>query len=153
MHTSLRRLSAVYAGFDERFLFAMLDFSGVAPESGECILQVQATDANGSTITNTQIHVLIEKSAVKRWWLARDDASGIALPVAPADFEEGAARLTQVLELRVQRLALRATPGGSLALRFSLQTGQGAESLPREGWMKLAVLSEEDLVESANKHW
>ncbi|MBV9669972.1 MAG: hypothetical protein JOZ43_03360 [Acidobacteriales bacterium] len=152
MHMASRRLSAAYAGFDETFFFARLDFRQGPPKKAECVLDIEAVAPSGDS-TRTQLHVSIDESKVQRWWLRRDPSDTSRALIRIEDLDEGTARMTQVLEIRVQRSALRAESGGVLKMRFSLREREMVESLPREGWMTLDVLSEDALITKANRYW
>jgi alpha-amylase/alpha-mannosidase (GH57 family) len=153
MHGGQRELAALYAGFDERFLYARVDFlDGKPVQDGEIVLQAESVSLNGEPI-KTGFHVLVEGGRIQRWWLARA-AEEAHQPLGPNEYEDSLARLTRVLELRVQRSALGVTSEGKVRLRFTLwRQGAPTDALPREGWVTLPVLSEEQLQEMAVQSW
>ncbi|MEO8725859.1 MAG: glycoside hydrolase family 57 protein [Acidobacteriaceae bacterium] len=159
MHGGVRMFAALCAGFDERFFYARLDFAeGADPQMGKFVIEIESVDAAHRRTAVTRLHVLIEGRTVKRWWLSRplsaDNNADQDATLGPEQFAKSAARLTHALEVRVQQAALGTTARGTLRLRaLWLLHGIPADSLPREGWMELPVLNEEELQELAQDYW
>ncbi len=155
MHGGTQCFAAMQAGFDERFFYARLDFAnGGIPQAGEILLEINSVDAERQSKSITRVHVVVEAAAVSRFWLSRAKGSGEEAPLTPDQFQESAARLTHVLEVRVQQAAVGVVSDGMLRLRFNLyENGLAVDALPRETWMSLRVLNKEDLQELVNKQW
>lgn len=159
MHGGARKLAGLQAGFDERFFYVRLDFvDGIPPEQGVFVFEMESLDSERCRTAFTRLHVLVEERAVKRWWLSRpvagDESQDEDATLGPQEFAESFARLTHVLEIRVQQAALGLAASSALRLRTSwMLNGVPTDTLPREGWMELPILNEDELQELAQKYW
>lgn len=150
MHGNLFLLDTGYAGIDESNLYCRLDFMEKTSEwagkdkDARVVVTINAAstaaEANCSERTY-RLEVGVEAASVTDWALRQNGRE----PQKPG----GAAvvlRRESVLECRIPLDSLNAGAGAQLRLRFALLRGQlPLDTLPKDGFIELQVVAEEDL--------
>lgn len=164
MHGKTFLLDSVYAGIDESNLYGRVDFAVDVPATFELVTHVELREAvDLQPTTELRLEVEVEKCKIKRWKLA---SGGMDKPLATSA-QNAAARISTVLArnfefalplswLQAGPLVSR-KPGDSpeasapvIRLRFAIwQNRLPIDALPDEGWIELKLISEEELLSTA----
>jgi alpha-amylase/alpha-mannosidase (GH57 family) len=166
MHGKQFLLDSVYAGIDATSLYGRLDFAGKVPLADfEIVVNVESW-ARGEARPRRTVRVVASASAgrIKEWRVEDGEAEHVLASLAhPSEHVKVA--LLRNFEFKVPLIWLLTvpatvsekaaerksgapvTPTSKLRLRFSLwQNRLPVDSLPLEGWIELAVLSEGELL-------
>ena len=162
MHGKQFLLDSVYAGIDEQSVYGRLDFVQTVPEDS-CQLVVNLESwgpVGGPRRQELRLEAAIQDGQMPLWKVtARGGNEVLASSLDPGSVRVALARN---FEFRLPLAWLQATPlsaeqlrnGGNsgaptrIRLRFSLWANRlPVDALPVEGWLELALLLEEDLLE------
>jgi len=161
MHGKSFVLDSVYAGIDEANLYGRLDFAGRVPELPlELVVNLESWPAEGQRPRRTlRVDVTVENGAIQNWTISQADDEQ---PLASSDDGHSSGEVKIVVqrnfEFKLPLAWLLAVPVPAsnrkpsapvvtrVRLRFSLwQNKLPIDALPLEGWIELALLTENEL--------
>jgi hypothetical protein len=151
MHGKEFLLETLHAGIDENKLYGRIDFHELGRDELQVTIHLEswAPDAQ-QPHCRVKLDVHIANHAVAEWRLSAGDESsqnGHGRGEAPQGAD---VRLRKVLEFSIPLTHLQSRENGRLRLRASaFRGGLPLDSLPPQGWMELALVSEEKLQELA----
>jgi alpha-amylase/alpha-mannosidase (GH57 family) len=147
MHGKLFILEAIYAGIDEKHLYARLDFAANLPEENTTATLHLALRDGEQTLANFRLEAEITQGQLSGWKLRNKGKSVIASKSKPSGVEIA---LGKILEIKVPMALLGAEEGHTFNLRFVLyRDSLPIDALPQEGSLEIQVAPEEVLVEIA----
>jgi hypothetical protein len=148
MHGKLFVLEAIYAGIDEAYLYARLDFAAQLPEGVTAATLHLALRDGEQVVSNFRLDAEVAQGALGGWKLLQD---GIPAPLASEQQPQGAAvALGKILALKLPMKLLGAAEGNTFNLRFVLYRDRlPVDALPQEGSLEIQVAPEEVLIEQA----
>ncbi len=140
MHGKQFLLDSVYAGVDDKFLYARLDFmSGVPNGVWDLVLHCEAWSGTPSQIDKK----LRVRTKVEHGMIASVSTDGSDQPLP----REVAAYLRKNFVCRLPLAMLAAKEGSVLKVRFSLwRDNLPADALPEDGWIELRVVNEQEMM-------
>lgn len=146
MHGKLFVLDAIYAGIDEKHLYARLDFAANLPESNtEATLHLALRDGE-QHMANFRLDAELAPGRLTNWKLRK--GKSVVASMRRASGVEIA--LGKVLEMKLPMALLRAEDGHTFNLRFVLyRDGLPIDALPQEGSLEIQVAPEDVLTEIA----
>jgi alpha-amylase/alpha-mannosidase (GH57 family) len=166
MHGKQFLLDSVYAGIDATAVYGRLDFAGKVPLADfEIVVNVESW-ARGEARPRRTLRVVASANAgrIKEWRVEEGVAEHVLASLAHPN-EHAKVALLRNFEFKLpliwlltvpstisekaadRRSGAAVTPTSKLRLRFSLwQNRLPVDSLPLEGWIELAVLSEGELL-------
>ena len=162
MHGRAFVLDSAYAGIDESNIYGRLDFSGSVPESRfELVVNLESWPAEGRLAhRELRVNVYANNGAIELWKVSQSDEDE---PLASSDHGRESREIKLVIQrnfefklplawllARSGSLPARQRPDApaatQLRLRFSIwQDKLPLDALPREGWIELQLLSENEL--------
>ncbi|PYX78209.1 MAG: glycoside hydrolase [Acidobacteria bacterium] len=149
MHGREFLLKTLHAGIDESRLYGRLEFENLDAEKYRLGVQMEAwrEEAPGPA-ARLELEAELEGKRLTAWRLkdmSRADVDG--MPEASGQLAPEV-RFLKVLEFSLPLELLPAAVGGKLRLRTSLWRNElPLDSLPAEGWMEIAVKTEEEMSE------
>jgi hypothetical protein len=166
MHGKQFLLDSVYAGIDAISLYGRLDFAGkVPPVDFEIVVNVESWASSEARPRRTLRLVASSSAGRIREWRVENGVAEQVLASSAQPNEHVKVALLRNFEFKVPLIWLlnvpptgsekaadrksggAVTPTSKLRLRFSLwQNRLPVDSLPLEGWIELAVLSEGELL-------
>ncbi len=159
MHGKQFLLDEVMAGIDDNYVYGRLDFvdNKVPGIDFELVVNLESWAVDSQQpLRGLRLDVKVKGGKISDWKIGASDAE-----TPPAGSTQSASQAAVALfrnfELKVPldwlhaaASAQRESAGGPatrLRMRFSLwQNGLPADSLPLEGWMELALLSEDEMI-------
>jgi alpha-amylase/alpha-mannosidase (GH57 family) len=146
MHGKLFVLEAIYAGIDEKHLYARLDFAANLPESNTTATLHLAVRDGEQHIANFRLDAELSPGQLTGWKL-RKGKSVVASKNKASGVEVA---LGKVLEMKLPMALLGAEDGHTFNLRFVLyRDSLPIDALPQEGSLEIQVAPEDVLVEMA----
>jgi alpha-amylase/alpha-mannosidase (GH57 family) len=155
MHGKTFVLDAVYAAIDETQVYGRLDFVGSVPDGDFQVVVNLKHQAVSDPEQALRLQAAVEGRKIVSWDVAAPDK-----PAALASSNRSAAGCVVVLKRNFEfKLPLawlgvegvsKAPAGSHVRVRFSYwQNNLPVDALPLEGWIDLALLSEDDLASQA----
>lgn len=164
MHGKSFVLDSVYAGIDDRNLYARLDFaSGIPEDPFELVVNLESWPADAQRPRRElRVDVAVENGSIRNWSIYPADEEQ---PLASSNVESCPDEAKLVIQrnfefklplawlLAAPVSAAAARPGATVVtqvrLRFSMwQNKLPVDALPVEGWIALQLLTENELASS-----
>ncbi len=141
-------LESIYAGIDEKHLYARLDFAAQLPEGRYHGMLHLAMRDGEQQVANLRLDAEVSEGKLVGWKLRREVQDK---PIASDSQPRGASvALGRILELKLPMALLGAEQGFTLHLRFVLYRDRlPLDALPQEGWLEVSVAPEDVLSEIA----
>jgi hypothetical protein len=148
MHGKTFALESIYAGIDEKNLFARLDFAVQLPKEDSVLTLHLALRDGDLAVANLQLDAEVAKGELGGWKLCKEATSG---PIASKSQSRGAeVALGKILEMKLPMALLGAKQGYHFNLRFVLyRNSLPVDALPQEGSLEVVVAPEDVLSEIA----
>ena len=153
MHGKEFILKSLYAGIDEKNLFGRLDIESSAEELLLVInLEFWMPEADAAEVV-ARLEVTIKETQIVEWKMSVSKPGEVLdVPVDKDSELSPELRLKKIFEFQVPLALMRAELGGKLRVRAGVwRGGLPMDSIPGEGWMEIAVVSEQEL--SAMAAW
>jgi alpha-amylase/alpha-mannosidase (GH57 family) len=145
MHGRLFLLEAIYAGIDEKNLYARLDFAAQLPEGDATVALHLSLRDGAKEVSNLRLNIEVRQGALDGWQLLK---AGEDTAMACQSQPRGAAvALGRILELKLPIALLGAKEGYTFNLRFVFYRDRlPVDALPQEGSLQILVAAEDVLI-------
>ncbi len=153
MHGKQYFLDAVYAGVDEQFLYARLDFAGGVPDMAFDLVVNIESQVRQDVHRILRVDAAVDGKALRSWSVTNPQSGTQIVDAAHSASSPVQMALKKVFEFRVPLEWLRAPMSNDgpqadrLRLRMSLWHDRlPVDALPVEGWIELLLVSEAELM-------
>ena len=148
MHGKTFALESIYAGIDEKNLFARLDFAAQLPKENSTLTLHMGLHDGNKEVANLCLEAAVSEGKLVGWKLRKETGEAA---VASASQPRGAAvALGRILEVKLPMALLGAKEGFIFHLRFVLYRDRlPLDALPEGGWLEVSVAPEDALSEIA----